>query len=123
MVVLEQELKKFIRDRSCHDSRRDLVAMVHSNNCTSDLNAWVSIFGEFAKAMDRKWILISFMAPYIIYLEGDRDCGGLLFLWILFREHITHFEEGRPLFVRKPDAKFNLANSHEGPSLHSPWST
>ena len=43
-------------------------------------------------------------------LEGDADCGGLLSYGYYSGEHITHFEEGRPLFVRKPDAKFNLAN-------------
>ncbi len=43
-------------------------------------------------------------------LEGDTDCGGLLAYNYFSGEHITGFEEGRPLFVRKPDSKFNLAN-------------
>ena len=43
-------------------------------------------------------------------LEGDKDCGGLLAYNYFSGEHITGFEEGRPLFVRRPDDKFNLAN-------------
>ena len=43
-------------------------------------------------------------------LEGDDDCGGLLAYNYFSGEHVTGFNEGRPLFVRTPDAKFNLAN-------------
>ena len=85
--------------------------MAHSNNCTSDLDAWVSIFGEFAKAVGtevNKPLLYDTL--YNKALEGDADCGGLLSYGYISGEHITHFEEGRPLFVRKPDSKFNLAN-------------
>lgn len=112
MVVLENELKKVHKEIDLvMTPAGDLVAMVHSNNCTSDLNAWVSLFGEFAKAMD---IEVDTTKLYsVLYnkaLEGDADCGGLLSYGYYSGEHITHFEEGRPLFVRKPDAKFNLAN-------------
>ena len=43
-------------------------------------------------------------------LEGDADCGGLLAYNYFSGEHITGFDEGRPLFVRSPESKFNLAN-------------
>ena len=43
-------------------------------------------------------------------LEGDKNCGGLLAYNYFSGEHVTHFEAGRPLFVRKPDSNFNLAN-------------
>ena len=89
----------------------DLVAMVHCNNCTSDLNAWVNLFREFAESMgmtaDMNQI---FGTLYNKALEGDSDCGGLLAYNYFSGEHITGFNEGRPLFVRKPDSKFNLAN-------------
>ncbi len=89
----------------------DPVAMVHCNNCTSDLNAWVSLFEEFAETMglktDRNEL---FTCLYQKALEGDRDGGGLLSYGYLSGEHITHFEEGRPLFVRTPESRFNLAN-------------
>jgi len=112
MVVLENELKKVHKEIDLVTTPAgDLVAMAHSNNCTSDLNAWVSLFGEFAKAVDME------IDPSKLYsvlynkaLEGDADCGGLLSYGYISGEHITHFEEGRPLFVRKPDARFNLAN-------------
>ena len=89
----------------------DMVAMVHCNNCTSDLNAWVSLFKEFAEAfgvevdMDKL-----FKTLYNKALEGDDDCGGLLAYNYFSGEHITGFEEGRPLFARMPESRFNLAN-------------
>ncbi|MCI8639608.1 MAG: FGGY-family carbohydrate kinase [Coprococcus sp.] len=112
MVVLEKELKKV------HDEidlvttpSGDLVAMVHCNNCTSDLNAWVGIFKEFAEAfgmeVDQNQL---FGTLYRKALEGDADCGGLLAYNYFSGEHITGFEEGRPLFVRTPNSHFNLAN-------------
>ena len=87
------------------------VAMVHSNNCTSDLNAWVDLFAEFTKALG---VEISESRLYeMLYqkaLTGDADAGGLLAYSYLSGEHITHLEEGRPLFVRTPESRFTLSN-------------
>lgn len=89
----------------------DLVGMVHCNNCTSDLNAWVGIFREFAVEMGMDADMDKlFGTLYNKALEGDKDCGGLLAYNYFSGEHITGFDEGRPLFVRKPDSRFNLAN-------------
>lgn len=112
MVVLENELKRVHKEIDLvMTPAGDLVAMVHSNNCTSDINAWVSLFGEFANALDME---VDASQLYSLLfnkaLEGDADCGGLLSYGYISGEHITNFEEGRPLFVRKPDTKFNLAN-------------
>lgn len=112
MVVLEDNLKKVHPEIDLVTTPAgDLVGMVHCNNCTSDLNAWVGIFQEFAETMgmdaDRNQL---FAALYNKALEGDADCGGLLAYNYFSGEHITGFEEGRPLFVRKPDSRFNLAN-------------
>lgn len=87
------------------------VAMVHCQNCTSDLNAWVELFGEFAGAMgisaDKNQL---YSVLYNKALEGDSDCGGLLSYCYFSGEHITDFTEGRPLFVRTPESRFTLAN-------------
>lgn len=112
MVVLEKELKKVHPEIDLVTTPAgDLVAMVHCNNCTSDLNAWIDIFEEFAVAMgiktDKNRL---FAALYNKALEGDADCGGLLAYNYFSGEHITGFEEGRPLFVRRPDDRFTLAN-------------
>lgn len=112
MVVLEDNLKKVHPEIDLVTTPSgDLVGMVHCNNCTSDLNAWVNLFQEFAEAMgmeaDRNQL---FGTLYRKALEGDRDCGGLLAYNYFSGEHITGFEEGRPLFVRKPDSSFTLAN-------------
>lgn len=112
MVVLEKELAKVHKEIDLvMTPAGDLVAMVHSNNCTSDLNAWVSIFREFSDVMGIEVDMNKlYSSLYNKALEGDADCGGLLSYGYFSGEHITHMEEGRPLFVRMPDAKFNLAN-------------
>ena len=112
MVVLEKALSKLHREIDMVTTPDGSpVAMVHANNCTSDLNAWVGLFSEFAKAaglnLDPNTL---FSILYNKALEGDPDCGGLLSYGYLSGEFITGLEEGRPLFVRKPDSKFNLAN-------------
>ena len=112
MIVLEKALSKLYPeiDMVTTPSGKP-VAMVHSNNCTSDLNAWVELFGEFAGALG---VEVSqsklFETLYQQALHGDADGGGLLAYNYVSGEHLTHFEEGRPLFVRRPDSRFTLAN-------------
>ncbi len=112
MVVLEKELSKVYPEIDLVTTPTgNLVAMVHCNNCTSDLNAWVGIFREFAQAMGMEVDMNKlFGTLYHKAMEGDPDCGGLLAYNYFSGEHITGFEEGRPLFVRTPESKFNLAN-------------
>lgn len=112
MVVLEKPLSKVYPEIDLVTTPTgNLVAMVHCNNCTSDLNAWVNLFKEFAEAMGMKVDMNQlFGTLYHKAMEGDADCGGLLAYNYFSGEHITGFEEGRPMFVRKPESKFNLAN-------------
>lgn len=112
MIVLEKALKRVHEEIDMVTTPSgDAVAMVHCNNCTSDLNAWVNIFKEFAESfgidVDMNKL---FGTLYNKALEGDKDCGGLLAYNYFSGEHITGFEEGRPMFVRTPDSKFSLAN-------------
>ena len=112
MIVLEKELSRPYKEIDMVTTPSGhLVAMAHSNNCTSDLNAWVNIFKEFAEAMGMEVDMNKlFGTLYNKALEGDPDCGGLLSYCYFSGEHMTGFEEGRPLFVRSPESKFNLAN-------------
>ena len=112
MVVLEKPLKKVHPEIDLVTTPDGSpVAMVHCNNCTSDLNAWVGLFREFAQSAGMKLEDNElFGLLYRKALEGDKDCGGLLAYNYLSGEHITGFEEGRPLVVRRPDSHFNLAN-------------
>jgi len=112
MVVLDKELSKVYPELDLVTTPAgDLVAMVHCNNCTSDLNAWILLFKEFAEAFGVDVDMTKlFETLYNKALEGDPDCGGLLAYNYFSGEHITNFEEGRPLFVRTPESKFNLAN-------------
>jgi sugar (pentulose or hexulose) kinase len=112
MIVLEKPLSKLYPEIDMVTTPTGKpVAMVHSNNCTSDLNAWVELFLQFTGALG---VQISQGALFeILYkqaLGGDADCGGLLAYNYLSGEHITHFEEGRPLFVRTPESRFTLPN-------------
>lgn len=112
MVVLEKELSSVYPEIDLVTTPSgDLVAMVHCNNCTSDLNAWVNVFREFMDAFGIKADMNELYGTlYRKALEGEKDCGGLLAYNYFSGEHITGFEEGRPLFVRTPDSHFNLAN-------------
>ncbi|HCC3219330.1 TPA: hypothetical protein M4455_003057, partial [Legionella pneumophila] len=87
------------------------VAMVHANNCTSDLNAWMRLFRESLEAMGQKVDMNKlFEALLSTALEADPDGGGLLSYGYYSGENITGLESGRPLFVRSPESTFNLAN-------------
>lgn len=112
MAVLEKELTKVYDEIDLVTTPTgNLVAMVHCNNCTSDLNAWVNIFKEFAESFGMSVDMNDlFGTLYRKALEADKDCGGLLAYNYFSGEHITGFAEGRPLFARTPDSKFNLAN-------------
>lgn len=112
MIVLENALSKLYPEIDLVTTPSgNPVAMVHSNNGTSDLNAWVALFGEFAQALG---IEVSearlFETLYRQALDGDADGGGMLAYNYVSGEHITHLEEGRPLFVRAPASRFTLAN-------------
>lgn len=112
MIVLEKDLSRVYPeiDMVTTPTGRP-VAMVHSNNCTSDLNAWVELFHEFTEVLGME-ITASrlFEMLYQQALKGDADGGGLLAYNYLSGEHITHLEEGRPMFVRTPESHFTLSN-------------
>ena len=87
------------------------VAMVHCNNCTSDINAWAALFGEFAKLLGvemKRGPLLDML--FAAAMDGDPDCGGLLSYNYYSGEGVTDLDEGRPVFLRTPDAKFTLGN-------------
>jgi sugar (pentulose or hexulose) kinase len=112
MIVLEKPLSKLYPEIDMVTTPTGKpVAMVHSNNCTSDLNAWVALFKEFAQALGVETSESKlFEMLYTKGLAGDADCGGLLAYNYFSGEHLTHLPEGRPLFVRAPESRFTLAN-------------
>ena len=112
MIVLEKDLSRpyeMIDMVTTPDG--SLVAMVHCNNCTSDLNAWVNLFKEYQQLLgipvDMNEV---FGKLYNNALTGDADCGGLISYNYISGEPVTGLAEGRPLFVRSANDKFNLAN-------------
>ena len=112
MVVLERPLEHVYEeiDVITTPSGKN-VAMVHCNNCTNDSNAWVGILREAAQLLgadpDTGEV---YRKLYEKSLEGDPDCGGVLVCNYMAGEGVTHLDEGRPMVLRTPGARFTLAN-------------
>ena len=112
MIVLEKALKKLHPEIDIVTTPvGDSVAMVHANNCTSDINAWVKMFQEFS-GLCGKPISTAYIYPLLFNtaLSGDKDCGGVLSYGYYSGESITNINEGRPVLVRTPDSNFNVSN-------------
>ena len=112
MIVLEKELSQVYPEIDLVTTPHGkLVAMAHSNNCSSEYDAWIGVFDELVRAfgltVDKSKL---YETLFDLALTGDADGGGLLAYGYVSGEHITHFEEGRPMFVRSSNGNFNLAN-------------
>lgn len=112
MIVLENQLNNLYREIDMVATPSGFpCAMSHANNGTSDLNAWVGIFEEFSQLMGIKVSTGElFEKLYTKSLSGDSDCGGLLSYGYYSGENITMINEGRLVFLRTAESKFNLAN-------------
>lgn len=112
MVVLDKELSKVYPEIDIVTTPAGAeVAMVHINNCTSEINYWMSLFKE---TFDTMGIEVSMNELYEKLfnksLEADQDIGQLLVYGFHSGENIINVEQGRPMIVRNPNGKFNLAN-------------
>jgi len=112
MIVMEKNLSKVYKEIDIVATPEGkAVAMVHCNNCTGDIDAWVKLLGEALEVNGfsiKKSVLYDNL--YFKALEGDIDCGNLFSCNYFSGEHLTGIEEGRPLFARMPDSNFTLAN-------------
>ena len=112
MIGLEKDLSKpseMIDMVTTPDG--SLVAMVHCNNCTSDINAWVKLFKEYQELLGVPVDMNEVYGKlYNNALKGDADCGGVLTYNYISGEPVTGMQDGRPLVVRSANDKFNLAN-------------
>lgn len=112
MIVLEKGLSRIHPEIDIVTTPEGSpVAMVHCNNCTTDLNAWVDLFLDFAREAgletDREKMYQVFFDSA---LRGEKDAGGLTSCGYHSGEHITGFEEGRPLLVHPSESRFSFAN-------------
>ena len=112
MVVLEKPLSKVYPEIDMVTTPTGKpVAMVHCNNCTNDMNAWVSLLGETAKLFGADVSTGElFTRLYQKSLEGEADCSGVLTYNYMAGEGVTHLDEGRPMVVRRPESRLTLAN-------------
>ena len=112
MIVLEKDLSKpyeMIDMVTTPDGSP--VAMVHCNNCTSDLNAWINLFKEYQELLGIPVDMNEVYGKlYNHALTGNADCGGLISFNYISGEPVTGFSDGRPMFVRSANDKFSLAN-------------
>ncbi len=113
MIVLEKDVTKpneMIDIVTTPDG--NLVAMVHCNNCTSDINAWVKLFKEYQELLGVKVDMNEVYAKlYNHALTGDVDCGGVISYNFISGEPVAGLTDGgRPLVMRSPNDRFNLAN-------------
>ena len=112
MIVLEKELSRpYEAIDMVTTPDGSPVAMVHCNNCTSDLNAWINLFKEYQELLGIPVDMNELYGKlYNHALTGDADCGGLISYNYISGEPVTGLADGRPLFVRSANDKFNLAN-------------
>ncbi|MCI1636311.1 xylulokinase [Bifidobacterium sp.] len=112
MVVLEHKLSALHPEIDLVTTPAgDLAGMSHANNFTSDLNAWVHIFKEFAQATGINLDTGTLYATlFKTALEGDADAGGLLNYCFYSGEFLAGLSEGRPVFARGPESRMTLAN-------------
>ena len=112
MVVLENPLKRVHQEIDIVTTPAgDAVAMVHCNNCTNDMNKWVSVLNETLKLFGKEVTAGELYTKlYQHSLEGDSDCGGVLTYNYMAGEGITHLDCGRPMIIRNPESNFTLAN-------------
>ncbi len=112
MIVLEKPLSKVYPEVDMVTTPSgDAVAMVHCNNCLGDLDAWVKLLGEAGQLLGARFDTKTLYSKLLTSaLEADADCGGLLSYNYISGEHVTGFHEGRPLFMRMPEAQFSLSN-------------
>lgn len=112
MVVLEKPLQKMYPEINVVTTPAGKpVAMVHANNCTNDMNAWIGILQETANLFGANPSTGElFTKLYEISLQGAADCDDLVVFNNLAGETTTHLNEGRPVVLRSPKTQFTLAN-------------
>lgn len=112
MIVLEKPLSKVYPEIDMVTTPTGKpVAMVHCNNCTSDINAWAGMLNGFCDAAGLNASMNDiYTAIFTSALEGDKDCGGVVNVALFSGEPVVGMEEGRPMLVRMPDAKMSFAN-------------
>lgn len=112
MVVLEKPLSKVYLDIDMVTTPAgDPVAMAHSQNCSSDLNAWFQLFNQVLSAFNIKVSTDELYATLFEQaLNAEPSGGGLLSYCFYSGEHGVNLITGCPLFLHPANADFSLAN-------------
>ena len=112
MIVLEKQIQQLYPEVDIVSTPDGYeVAMIHANNCTSDINAWVGIFEELLQRLGVDYDKNNlFTTLFESALDGDDDLGQLLSIGYVSGEFITDVPQGYPLLLRSLDSNFNLAN-------------
>ena len=111
-VILEKPLKNYYQEIDVIATPKGApAALIHTNNCTSEINEWVNMFGEVASlcgAEINKGEL--FTRLFKKSLESESNVGKLVGYNFLAGEPLGHTEKGLPMVARTSDGNMNLAN-------------
>ena len=111
MIVLEKQLSKLYPEFDMITTPEGKpVAMVHCNNCTSDLDAWISVFGELLDKMNVKYKKADLFDKFYFAALENEDFSGVLSYNCFSGEPVLSLSEGRPMLLRLPNADFNLSS-------------
>jgi sugar (pentulose or hexulose) kinase len=111
-VVLEKPMNDYYEEidvQATPDGNTAIV--VHANNCTTEINEWVSTFGEVLKLFD---VQVNkgeiFEKLFMHSLNSDENVGQIVSYNYLASEPIAGVNKGTPFVMRAPEGEMNLAN-------------
>ncbi len=112
MAVLEKPLENMYEEVDIVATPcASAVAMVHCNNCTGDINAWMKMFREYNALLGLEIEDNALYQKLFTHaLKGEKDCGQMIAYNYTSGEHMTGVTQGRPLFVRSHESNLTLAN-------------
>lgn len=111
-VVLERPLNNYYKEIDVVATPDGFpTALVHTNNCTTEINEWVNLFGEVVELVGGSISKTElFTKLFEISTKSDERVGGILSYNFLAGEPLADTNKGAPLVTRTPNGKLNLAN-------------
>lgn len=112
MSVIEKPLKKVHHEIDMVTTPTGKpCAMVHVNNCTSDINAYAKMFVSAAEGFGFKLDYYDALSAIFAAADkGKQNCDGIISIGYFSGEPVTGLSEGRPLLARSPESEFSFQN-------------
>ena len=112
MVVLDKPLENYYPEIDVVSTPDGYdAAMLHANNCTTDLNSWMFLMQDCLKAFNvDKSMSELYTTLFLKSKEADDDIGGLLNYNYCSAEPISNVDKGLPLFLKEKNNNISIAN-------------